>query len=210
MFRSAVFSFNSMRSNSARLFRRSSLRGSIAAPVRRTFSALIFPYRSSLLKNVRLHAKNFPPAGKINAKKTAAMKMKLEANNAEFAAIAAMYNLYDILPFVKAFRIRDLHAKIAADIAEIQAEFAEIAAKNAANAPKDKSNMLLAEIAAMKAEHTAKIAEIFAKNAANEAKAKYAATVSRLWERLLLVACFSLTVLQQFNLKRLRKNKQKS
>ena len=63
MFRSAAFSFNSMRSNSARLFRRSTLRGSIAAPVRRTLSTKSFG-DTFLPKYARLIEKNFPRTGK--------------------------------------------------------------------------------------------------------------------------------------------------
>ena len=177
MFRSAAFSFNSMRSNSARLFRRSSLRGSIAAPVRRTFSTKRFnPDTYGYLHNreyMRLVVNNFPPASIISAGR--AMTKKHKANHVEFAAIVAMY---DIIPFVKEFRLRDVVAKLAANNAEIQAEFAEIATKNAANAPKDKYNLLLAEISVMNLKHAVKIAEIAAKYAANAAKAKYVASMT--------------------------------
>ena len=65
MFRSAAFSFNSMRSNTARLFRRSTLRGSIAAPVRRTLSTKSFGFFDTFLpKYARLIEKNFPRTGK--------------------------------------------------------------------------------------------------------------------------------------------------
>ena len=52
-----------MRSNSARLFRRSTLRGSIAAPVRRTLSTKSFG-DTFLPKYARLIEKNFPRTGK--------------------------------------------------------------------------------------------------------------------------------------------------
>ena len=103
------------------------------------------------------------------------MMKKVTATSAELAASVAMY---DIIPFVKEFRIRDAVAKFAANHAEYNMLLAEIATKNAANAPKDKYNMLLAEIAAMNAEHAANIAEIAAKYAANEAKAKYVASAA--------------------------------
>ena len=155
MFRSAAFSFNSMRSNSARLFRRSSLRGSIAAPVRRTFSTKSFG--DTLLKNGRLNAKNFPPAGK---------QCHLGAlPSAEVAKINAKV----LSRVLKKQRFRRKEGALpSAEEAKINAKIAAIDAKTAEHA--EKMEKIDAKI-------DAKMEKIKAVNAANAAKAKYMAKV---------------------------------
>ena len=114
-----------MRSNSARLFRRSTLRGSIAAPVRRTLSTkstlpslLKSAAENGRLNQAGLNAENFPRAGKrCHLAATIWVEAKIAAMDAEIAAMSAMDDA-------------EITAKIAAYDPEIAALVAEIAEKD--------------------------------------------------------------------------------
>ena len=178
MFRSAAFYFNSMRSNSARLFRRSTLAKSFGYTFVPKYARLIeknFPKSTlpSLLKNAvenenksfrwiqgQLNAKYFSPTGKRGHLAAAIwVEAKIAAMDAEIATMSAMDDA-------------EITAKIAAYDPDIAALVAEIAEMNG-----DEIASFMESLLAIKDAHViAMVAEITENTEMNGAE------ISSLWK----------------------------